>query len=210
MLADSGVADVAGLRVLDLGCGFGAVSAYFAAHGAEVTGIDPNEERLQIGRKVAAAHSLPVRLVRGRMEELDLPDCSFDVAVQNNSLCYVVDRARRSAALGEALRVLRPGGTLLIRNPNRWHPVDQFTGLPLVHLLPPSAAVRAAAATGRRRSLCHLKSPPAAKRELRAAGFVDVFQPGFGEGSRKPDSLKAVARYQHLVARRPADPPARP
>lgn len=210
MLAEVGVADIAGLRMLDLGCGFGAVSAYLAARGAEVTGIDPNGARLEVGRTVAAAHGLQVHLVRGRMEALDLPHGPFDIAVMNNSLCYLVEPSRRRAALIGARRALRPGGTLLIRNPNRWHPVDQFTGLPLVHLLPPAAAVRAAAAVGHRRSLSKLTSPPAARRELRAAGFMEVVQPGFGGRSRKPDALKAIARYQHFLARRAADPsPAR-
>lgn len=206
MLGGAGIDRVAGLRVVDLGCGFGAISLYFAAHGADVTGIDPNEERLAVGREVAAAHGLSATLRQGRMEALELPDGSFDIALQNNSFCYLVDRTRRSAALRGTLRVLRPGGTLVTRNPNRWNPIDQFTGLPLIHLLPPAAAVRAAALAGRKRSLCRLTSPPAARRELRAAGFEAVAQPGFASGSGKPDALKSVARYQHFLARRPPDP----
>jgi ubiquinone/menaquinone biosynthesis C-methylase UbiE len=205
MLASAGVEDVEGLRVVDLGCGFGAIAVYLAAQGAAVTGIDPNGKRLRVGREVAASHGLPLELRRGRMERLEAADGSFDVALQNNSFCYLVDRSRRSAALRETLRVLRPGGTLVTRNPNRWHPIDQFTGLPLIHLLPPAAAVRAAALAGRRRSLCRLTSPRAARRELHAAGFELVSQPGFATGSGKPDALKAVARYQHFLARRPRD-----
>src|SRR3954463_15740689 len=43
----------AGAAVLDVGCGFGAMSAYFAAHGASVTAIDPKPARLTVGRNVA-------------------------------------------------------------------------------------------------------------------------------------------------------------
>ena len=39
---------------------------------------------------MAAEHGLPVEFRPGRMEELDLADRSFDLAVQNNSLCYIV------------------------------------------------------------------------------------------------------------------------
>lgn len=203
MLAAGGVDGVAGRRVLDLGCGFGAISLFLAARGAEAIGIDPHGERLELGRRVAAEHRLSARFATGRMEALELDDRDFDVVVQNNSLCYVVDSRARRAALAETLRVLRPGGALVSRNPNRWHPLDQFTDLPLLQLLPPSTAVRAAALAGRRRSLCHVLSPPAARRELRRAGFVDIVQPGFPAGP-KPDALKLVARYQHFTARRPA------
>lgn len=210
MLARSaGVTSLEGTSVIDLGCGFGALSVFFAAQGATVTGVDPNGDRLEVGRGVAARHDLPVDLISGRMEQLELPDAGFDVAVHNNSFCYLVPRDRRREALAETLRVLRHGGALIARNPNRWNPLDQFTGLPLIHLLPPHAAVRTAGALGRRRSLCRLSSPPAARRELRLAGFVDIAQPGFGPTSRKPDALKAFARYQHFTARRPAAAAAR-
>ena len=200
----AGVASLEGLNVIDLGCGFGALSVYFAAHGATVTGVDPNGDRLEVGRRVAARHRLPVDLLSGRMEHLGLSDASFDVAVHNNSFCYLVQRDRRREALAETLRVLRPGGALIVRNPNRWNPLDQFTGLPLIQLLPPHAAARIAGAFRRRRSLCRLSSPPAARRELRRAGFVDIAQAGFDPASGKPDALKAFARYQHFTARAPA------
>jgi ubiquinone/menaquinone biosynthesis C-methylase UbiE len=191
-----------GLQVLDLGCGFGALSLYFAAHGGLVTGIDPIEDRLGVGRDVAAAHELRVHFERGRMEELELPDASFDLAVQNNSLCYVVAREDRDRALRETLRVLRPGGYLIVRNPNRWHPLDQFTGLPLIHLLPATRTNRVAELLGRTRSTVRLSSPPAAVRELRRAGFSDVAHVA-SPASRWPSFAKDFARYQHLLARRP-------
>lgn len=191
-----------GLRVADLGCGFGAMSVYLAARGAQVTGLDPNGQRFEVGRGVAAQHGLEIDFVAGRMERLPLPDEAFDLAVQNNSLCYLVDPAQRRAALENTHRILRPGGTLVGRNPNRWHPLDQFTGLPVLHLLPPATAVAAARCTGRERSLVRLTSPLSARRELRRAGFVGVVQAGFTDGER-PAVLKWWARYHHFVASRP-------
>jgi SAM-dependent methyltransferase len=194
---------IAGLRLIDLGCGFGALAVFFAGRGAVVTGIDPIADRLEVGRAVAAEHDLPVEFGRGRMEKLEFADESFDLAIQNNSLCYIVDREDRRSALAETLRVLKPGGFVVIRNPNRWHPRDQFTGLPLITLLPPHAATRLAERLGRPRSQVRLVSPLEAKRELRRAGFTGVTLAA-SPASRWPEFMKPIARYQHLVARRPS------
>src|SRR5215213_6924847 len=49
-----------GLSLIDLGCGFGALSAFFAALGAHVTAVDPNVSRFEVGTAVARRHRLPV------------------------------------------------------------------------------------------------------------------------------------------------------
>ena len=198
---EDGGGTLRGRRVLDLGCGFGALAVYFAAHGAEVVGIDANGERIAVGREVAARHGLDARFRRGRFERLDVGAREFDVVLHNNSLCYVIGRETRRRALAEARCALRPGGLLLMRNPNRWNPRDQFTGLPLITLLPPRAAWTVARGLGRKRSRVRLTSPPAARRELRAAGFSDVRPIDAADGSGR---LRAVARYQQLSARRPS------
>jgi len=199
----SGRDSIDGLRLIDLGCGFGALSVFFASQGATVTGIDPMADRLEVGRAVAAEHGLPVEFSPGRMEELDFADESFDLAIQNNSLCYITNRQDRRSALAETARVLRPGGFVVIRNPNRWHPRDQFTGLPLITLLPPHTATRLAGRLGRPRSEVRLVSPLEGKRELRRAGFTDVTLAA-SPASRWPEFMKPIARYQHLVARKPS------
>jgi 2-polyprenyl-3-methyl-5-hydroxy-6-metoxy-1,4-benzoquinol methylase len=198
----TGLASLHGLTLLDSGCGFGALAVYFAAQGARVTGIDPHAHRLPVGREVAARHGLDLTLQRGRMERLEFPDETFDVLVMNNSLCYVVDADVRATAVREAFRVLRPGGYVLIRNPNRLVLRDQFSGLPFVTLLPPRTADRATKLMRRHRSKVRLRGPLGARRELSAAGFaeVELVQP---PGSRVPGVLTPFARYQHLIAVRP-------
>lgn len=193
---------IAGLRLLDLGCGFGALSAFFAARGATVMGVDLKEDSLEVGRKVAAEHGLDVQFQPGRMQKLDLADETFDVVVVNNSLPYIVPRDDRHAALSESLRILRPGGHVLIRNANRWSTRDQFTGIPLIQLLPPNQAVAIANRLGRERSLVRVTSGPEAVRELRHAGFEEVHNVSPPD-RRWPAFMRPVARYQHLIARRP-------
>jgi SAM-dependent methyltransferase len=200
----TGRPSLAQLALLDLGCGFGALSVYFAAQGAAVTGVDQNEERMRVGAGIATRYELPARFRYGRMQRLPFPEESFDLIVQNNSLCYVLSRRDRSLAFAEALRVLRPAGWLIIRDPNRWHQIDQFSGIPLIHLLPPGAATRLARLAGRRRSLVRLASPREAKRQLRTAGFVEVAHLP-SPSAHWPAFTKPVARYQHLCARRPPD-----
>jgi SAM-dependent methyltransferase len=198
-----GPRSVEGLRVVDLGCGLGALSVFFAAHGATVVGLDRDRSRMEVGAAVAGRYGLAVEFLAGSMQRLDLPDGAFDLAVQNNSLCYILPREDRARALSEAWRVLRPGGRLLIHNPNRWTPVDQFTGLPAITFLPPIAATRVARALGRPRSRVRLTSPLEAKRELRRAGFPHprmIAPPASGWTG----FLRALARYQHLVAQRPS------
>jgi 2-polyprenyl-3-methyl-5-hydroxy-6-metoxy-1,4-benzoquinol methylase len=195
-----------GLRVIDLGCGFGALAVYFASHGASVRGIDPNGRRIVVGQRVAAFHGLDVQLGVGRMEGIESDDARFDLAIQNNSLCYVVDPRDRIRALMEARRVLRPGGLLLIRNPNRLAPVDQFTGLPLLHLLPPGGAQRTARLLRRNRSNVRLLSNHGAVAEVRRAGFERV-RAVSSPASSWPGWLQRFARYQHVMAMRPAQAP---
>lgn len=201
MLRRRGLGTLDGIELVDLGCGFGALGVYFAALGARVTAVDVNSERFEVCRAVAERHGLAIETVRSRMERLDLPDARFDAALQSNSLCYIVDSESRAAALAETLRVLRPGGALVMRDPNRWHPVDQFTGLPLIHALPVEGTVRIARRLGRARSRVRLTSPVKARRELRAAGFDGIRHEGAASGGRR--ALRPFARYNHFTAVRP-------
>lgn len=192
-----GPPDVAGLRVVDLGCGFGALALYLATAGAEVVGVDPNADRQQVAVRVAERLRLPATFRRGWLEDLVLPDASFDVAVLNNSLCYLVPRTERLRALRHVRRVLRPDGVLVTRNPARTAPLDPFTGLPLVHQLPPRVAARLLRHRTPPRSPVRLLTAGAASRELRRAGFTAVRAERVGQRWWLPP------RYQHHVARAP-------
>lgn len=199
-MARAHVASVRGRDVLDLGCGFGALALVFAARGARVTALDPNAARLAVGAAAAHGHGLEIGWLHGSMATTALGRDRFDVVVMNNSLCYLVRRSDRREALARSLRALRPGGVLVVYNPNRLRCFDQFTRLPLLGLLGPRAALVLSRALGRERSHVRLLSGGAARRELRRAGFAAVQVVAATDRGRLETTFAA---YQSVVGRRP-------
>ncbi len=66
--------------------------------------------------------------------DLPFPDQSFDLVVSFAVIEHIGDRSRQAAFIQELLRV---GRVCCITTPNRWHPIEFHTILPLVHWLPP-------------------------------------------------------------------------
>jgi arsenite methyltransferase len=111
-------------RVLDVGCGRGAV-LILAAHRlpeGQAVGIDLWRRRDQSGNsRDAAFRNAVTEGVRDRVDLIDadardlpFPAGSFDVVVSNLTIHNIKDNAGRTQALHEAVRVLRPGGRLRI------------------------------------------------------------------------------------------------
>jgi trans-aconitate methyltransferase len=94
------LAPAVGERVLDLGCGDGALTERLAAAGCEVVGIDSSPEQVAAAR----ARGLDARVGDARALEFD---CGFD-AVFSNAVLHWVREPRR--AIDGAWRALRPGG----------------------------------------------------------------------------------------------------
>jgi ubiquinone/menaquinone biosynthesis C-methylase UbiE len=103
----SGFADAASL--LDVGCGTGHFSRWFASQGLRVVGLDPSPAMLA----VAAERGEGPSYVRGAAESLPFTDDAFDVVAFVTSLEFVADTA---AALREARRVGRLGMFLGVLN----------------------------------------------------------------------------------------------
>jgi SAM-dependent methyltransferase len=111
-------------RVLDMGCGRGAVLTAVAARltSGRATGIDLWSTRDQSGNALAVTlrnASLEgvedrVEVQTGDMRELPFADASFDVVVSSLAIHNIPSRADRTKAVTEAWRVLRPGGRLAI------------------------------------------------------------------------------------------------
>jgi SAM-dependent methyltransferase len=97
------------LKILDAGCGTGAVMKYLARYG-EVTGFDFSTEALKFSRQ--RGHT---RLAQASVTQIPLASHVFDVLVSFDVLCEIGVDDRQ--ALSEFARVLKPGGIVLLRLP---------------------------------------------------------------------------------------------
>jgi SAM-dependent methyltransferase len=117
------------MRVLDVGCGPGTITADLAAHvpEGEVVGVDaaagiPEQARTEADRRGVTN----VRFETGDVHALDFPDDSFCVVHAHQLLQHVGDPVR---ALREMARVCRPGGIVAARDADYgggmlWYPAD--------------------------------------------------------------------------------------
>src|SRR5439155_1761570 len=81
-----------------------------------LTGIEFSPGMLDLARKEAAAVRPDADLREGNAEALAFPDESFDTVACTLALCTIADDR---AAVAEAMRVLRPGGRLVLALPGR-------------------------------------------------------------------------------------------
>jgi ubiquinone/menaquinone biosynthesis C-methylase UbiE len=108
-LRESLLADARG-RILEIGGGTGANFPYYAASVESLVVTEPEPPMLRRLQRKAQVDAPLARVVRASAEDLPFDDDSFDTVVSTLVLCGVDNQAR---ALGEARRVLRPGGSLL-------------------------------------------------------------------------------------------------
>jgi ubiquinone/menaquinone biosynthesis C-methylase UbiE len=126
-----------GARILDIGCGLGVYVRKFREFSDHVCGVDIDAIRLQEGARTTPG------LILSASETLPFRDAAFDVVVLNEVIEHVRDDA---ATLKEALRVISPGGHVVIYAPNRLYPFEThgiylgdkfvFGNIPLVNWLP--------------------------------------------------------------------------
>ena len=96
--------------ILDVGCGIGTYVRKFRQFSSHVFGIDVD------GDRVAEASGTLPNLQVAESEHLPFPDASFDAVVLNEVIEHVTDDA---GTIAECVRVLRPGGRVVIFAPNR-------------------------------------------------------------------------------------------
>lgn len=83
--------DLRGKRVLEVGCGTGALSTFLALRGAEVVGLDVSEPTLALARRRAESNGVAGQICFEAMpiERCEEPDESFDVVVANQVLHHL-------------------------------------------------------------------------------------------------------------------------
>jgi SAM-dependent methyltransferase len=102
-------------RLLENGCGIGLYLEHLIPLGCEVFGLEFDYERAQ------EARSKTENILGAAGEDLPFPDLSFDLILSNEVIEHVDDDQQ---AIKEMIRVLVPGGRLILFCPNRWYPFE--------------------------------------------------------------------------------------
>jgi SAM-dependent methyltransferase len=168
--------EVAGRRVLEVGCGAAQCARWLAARGAEVAAFDVSRAQLRL-----AGDGVP--LVCADAEAIPFRDASFDVAFSAfGALPFVADSAR---VMREVARVLRPGGrwAFSVTHPFRWCFPDDDSSL-TVSTSYFDRTPYVEQANGVATYVEHHRTFGDRLREVVAAGFVvrDVVEPEWPEG----------------------------
>jgi SAM-dependent methyltransferase len=113
--------DLAGMDVVELGCGTAYVSAWLAKRGARPIGVDPTPTQLETARRCMAETGIEFRLVEAPAESVPLPDASADLVISEYGASIYdeigrMDWRHDSGGIefhpppGELIRLLRANG----------------------------------------------------------------------------------------------------
>jgi SAM-dependent methyltransferase len=116
-----------GQRVLDVACGTGVVAVTAARLGAKVTGLDLTPELLAEARENSRVAMVDIDWHEGDVEHLPFDANTFDIVVSQFGHMFA---PRPDVAIGEMLRVLKPGGTIAF---STWPP-ELFDGRKFAHV----------------------------------------------------------------------------
>jgi ubiquinone/menaquinone biosynthesis C-methylase UbiE len=112
--------DVRGKSLLDLGCGAGENSVYFAKLGAHCVATDYSPGMVDVALKLAEKNGVAVTGKVVNAMNIDYPDNSFDIIYAANLLHHIPNPL---ITIREMHRVLKPGGKMCFWDPLRHNPV---------------------------------------------------------------------------------------
>ncbi len=122
-LAELGAPPLPSLRALDVGCGAGGFLAALIERGAEPANLAGIELRPDLAR-LTSERAPGARVDVGDGRELPYAQASFDLVTMFTVLSSTRDADARAALVREAMRVLRPGGWLVIYD-FWWNPLNR-------------------------------------------------------------------------------------
>jgi SAM-dependent methyltransferase len=108
-------ARLAGQRVLDVGCGYGALVSFLQSQGYQAEGIDFDPVSVEAAQQIFPG--VPVRLENAETMER-YPSASFDSIVLKDALHHLVCEGDFSSSSRMFRRLLVPGGRLVVLDPN--------------------------------------------------------------------------------------------
>jgi len=203
-------APLEGARTLDVGCGLGLYVHQFRRFTDRAFGVEVDLERAVEARRPrwGSAGTPPPGIVQASGERLPFPDDAFDVVLLHEVIEHM-DNDR--AAIAEAVRVLRPGGRVVVFAPNRRYPFEthgfywrgqyHFGNIPGINYLPDNL---------RRRLAPHVRAYTGADIRRLFAGLPVVFvihtqiYPGYDKiAARHPALGRALRQATYLLENTP-------
>jgi SAM-dependent methyltransferase len=115
--------DLKGKRLLDVGCGLGESSVYFALLGANVTAVDLSPGMVDCAMALGSAHGVSVRGVVQSGEQLDVAEEYFDIVYVANTIHHVTNKDR---LFRQIHRALKPGGRFFSYDPIAYNPLIEI------------------------------------------------------------------------------------
>ena len=189
-------------RVLDAGCGDGALACAAALRGAAVIGVDPDPAMLAAARARAKQAGVEAAFSEGRIESLPFADASFDVVVAITVLSFVARRSCGAARVGARLASRRASRARRARPLEPLGPDSKGARLArrvhlgsgaLSHRERAACACRAGGPSGNHNSRCRVLPTARSMRASSLAGRSGVGTPHHRRGRVPGNECHAVS-----------------